>query len=404
MMELKKGTNNADVVLIGVFGVIVLLNALKPWLDYWTPLHYQVITAFQFLLLTFTVTFLNKSFYKQISFLGAVLLLFILIRFFAETLVDLLEGDILGIVGSLYVVVRVFLLVYLFQILLSSNRHESVYRASKFLLISYFLLTFFYSLMQHPEILDIQMMREAGGNLTSENYWGFFRTNGGIGGTVIDYANFLLAVSWVILFTPSKNKYIKFFLFLVLVCSLILCFSRALFLALFFIFAVYSISIKSIPKLLLSLVFVAISTLYMIINIDPLFELVSSVAGDSDLYRLESWAALFKDFVFIEYFLGKELGGNTGLFIGERYKISGDGFITGTIYDSGILMVVILLGFIANTIFSINCTWRIKFSIMGSLLVMLVINSGFEKLFTVMIYVISIAIIHGMNKKNLSFT
>ena len=105
MMELKKDINNADVVLIGVFGLIILLNALKPWIDYWTPLHYQVITAFQFLLLTFTVTFLNKNFYKKISFLGAVLLLFILIRFFAETLIDLLEGDVLGIVGSLYVVV-----------------------------------------------------------------------------------------------------------------------------------------------------------------------------------------------------------------------------------------------------------------------------------------------------------
>ena len=395
-MEVKTHTNNTDTLLIRILGLIFILSAIKPWIDYWTPLHYQIITAFQFVLLLFFITFLNKNFYKKIDLFAAFLLLYVLTRFFAQTLIDLFEGDIIGIASSLYVVARTFLLVYLFQIYLTFQRDDSVYRSTKTLLLIYFLLTFLYSLIQHPSIFDSALMREEGGNLVSGNYWGFFRTNGGIGGTVIDYANFLLAVSWVLFFTPFKNSKVKFFLLVILVASSILCFSRALFLAWFVILCIYSISFKNVPRILISVaLLISLPVFLLILNFESIVSFYHSGFGDSDLYRVQQWKLLYVNFSPLEYIVGRELGGNTGLFLGETYKISGDGFITGSIYDAGLLMVLLLIGFIVNTVFSIQCSIRIKLSIIGSLLVMMIVNSGFEKLLMVMTYVISIAIIYG---------
>ena len=395
-MEAKTHTNNTDTLLIGILGLIFILNALKPWIDYWTPIHYQLITLFQFLLLTFFITFLNKNFYNKIGLLAAFLLLFGLARLIAQTLIDLMAVNILGIVSSLYVVLRMFLLVYLFQIFLNYQRADNVYTSTKALLLSYFLVTFLYSLMQHPLIFDSALMREEGGNLISGNYWGFFRTNGGIGGTVIDYANFLLAVSWVLFFTPFKNSKVKFILLIILASSSILCFTRALFLAWFVILFIYVISFKNVPRILISAVLlIGLPISLLVLNFESLVSFYQSGFGDSDLYRVQQWKLLYDDFSPLEYIVGRELGGNTGLFLGETYKISGDGFITGSLYDSGLLIVFLLIGFIANTVFSIRCNVRIKLSIICSLLVMMIANSGFEKLFMVMTYVISISIIYG---------
>ena len=41
----------------------------------------------------------------------------------------------------------------------------------------------------------------------------------------------------------------------------------------------------------------------------------------------------------------------------------------------------------------------VRICIFGSLILMLVINSGFEKLFVIMCYLISIGIVHGTNKE-----
>jgi len=405
-MEAKFQANITSVFLIGVIGLIFILNALKPWIDYWTPLHYQFVTLFQFSLLVFFITFFNVNFYKKIGLLAFLLLFYVLLRFFTQTIIDLFSENFLGIISSFYYVFRTFLLVYLFQIYLTFERNDNVFQSSKNLLISYFLLTFIYSLMQHPLFFDNALIREQGGNLMSGNYWGFFRTNGGIGGTVIDYANFLLGVSWVLFFTTFESRKVKFFLLFVLVASSILCFSRALFLAWFLILCIHVISFKNIPRIILSFTILLVPpAVLLMLNFDSLVNFYYSGFGDSDIYRLQSWIMLFDNFSILEYMTGRELGGNTGLFLGETYKISGDGYITGTIYDAGLFMLFLLIGFIVKTVFSIQCSIKIKLSIIGSLLIMMIVNSGFEKLFIVMTYVISIAIIYGnyrlLQQKNL---
>jgi hypothetical protein len=123
--------------------------------------------------------------------------------------------------------------------------------------------------------------------------------------------------------------------------------------------------------------------------------------GNSDVYRIISWLKLFENFTFIEYISGRELGGNTGLFLtDQKYKISGDGYITGFIYDAGLIGLGLTLLVIINGVLKINATLRVKFSILGSLILMLAINSGFEKLFIIFIYILSIGIIHGTNNQS----
>ena len=123
------------------------------------------------------------------------------------------------------------------------------------------------------------------------------------------------------------------------------------------------------------------------------------MSGDSDIYRVSQWADLFVDFSYLDFLVGKELGGNTGLFVTlDKYKISGDGFITGFVYDAGLLGVVLTLLVIVKAIFSISVNTKVKICILGSLMLMLIINSGFEKLFIIFCYILAIGIVHGTNK------
>ena len=396
-MIFKDITNKTDYVLIILFSLIFISAAFKPFIDYFSLVpHYQVITVLQFFTLVIFITLFNKTFYRKIDYLSFFLLLYILIRFTIGAINDIIEGDIYGIVSSLYVVLRTFLIVYLFQMLSPSQRGVEFYEALKSLIIGYFIVTFIYSIMQYPAIFDISWIRGFGGNSTSGNAFGFFRTNGGIGGTVIDYANFLLAISWLLIFTPFKNKKVQFIFLVILAASVFFCFSRSLFLSLLFIFMVYFFSSKNVFNIAIKFVLINIAILLLLINIDFLIDLYKVWSGDSDIYRLSQWKSLFDGFSLGEYFVGKELGGNTGLFIdGSRYKISGDGFVTGFIYDAGIIGILVIIAVLISKVFSLHCNFKIKVSIIGSLMIMLIVNSGFEKLFIVMTYIISIVIIGG---------
>ena len=134
-----------------------------------------------------------------------------------------------------------------------------------------------------------------------------------------------------------------------------------------------------------------------VLNIEVLLDLYDEVAH-SDVKRIRSWQALFTDFTLSEYLVGRNLGGNTGLFFAGQQKISGDGFVTGFTYDAGLLIVLLLIGVFVDKVLSIPCNLRIKISIVGSLILMLSINSGFEKLFIDLAYILSIGIIYGSFK------
>tara|TARA_Y100001936_G_scaffold237152_1_gene267380 strand:- start:928 stop:1395 length:468 start_codon:yes stop_codon:yes gene_type:complete len=142
---------------------------------------------------------------------------------------------------------------------------------------------------------------------------------------------------------------------------------------------------------------IIVPLLLFVINFETIQEFYSDFNA-SDSQRLESWLLLFKNFTLLEFILGTGIGGNTGLFLSGEGKISGDGFVTGFTYDAGILTFLLLFSVITSRVLSIRSNWRVKFSIIGSMFLMLVINSGFEKLFIVFSYVLSIAIVYGSKK------
>jgi hypothetical protein len=258
--------------------------------------------------------------------------------------------------------------------------------------------------MQHPAAFNIMWIREYGGNYTSGSALAisFFRANGGIGGTVVDYANFLLAVTWVLLFVPFKNKVIQSSLLLLLFSAGLLCFSRSLFLAWLLIFLIHAFSFKNTIRTILTITIISTLLLLMMINIDTIFELYEGFTR-SDQKRLGSWSSLFSDFTIVEFGVGRELGGNTGLFLIQSMwdsegKISGDGFLTGFLYDAGAIMLLLFIGVIMYRVFLIKCDFRTKISIIVSLMVMTAINSGVEKLFIAATYILSIGIIYGFNR------
>tara|TARA_B100002052_G_C15852987_1_gene586031 strand:+ start:555 stop:1778 length:1224 start_codon:yes stop_codon:yes gene_type:complete len=392
----SKYTFKTDRIVIALIAAILLLNALRPWLDFLLPINNQLITAVQFLILLLFITVLDSNFYKKTHIPSALLLLSISIIFIIQALFQFFTGDVMGLISGLYVLLRTFLLVYLFQILLTSRRDKQTFISAQNYLVAYFLITFFYCMLQHPQILNVGILREYGSNFTSANPLVTFRANGGIGGTVVDYANFLLAFSWILFFSHFKSKSVRNWLLLIFAITSFLAFSRALYLSLFFILFVHVISFKNIKRTILSFMIIVVPLFLFIINFETIQEFYSDFNA-SDSQRLESWLLLFKNFTLLEFIVGTGIGGNTGLFLAGEGKISGDGFVTGFTYDAGILTFLLLFSVIISRVLSIRSNWRVKVSIIGSMFLMLVINSGFEKLFIVFSYVLSIAIVYGSN-------
>jgi len=385
--------------LILVFSFIFITNALKPWIDFYTPIHYQLITVTQFIILVGFLTIFSKKFYKTLDLIAFIFLSYISIKLFFESFLYIYENNILEISSPAYVLLRSFLIVYLFRSVLDNNKGINFYNSAMKILFCYLIVTIIYSILQNPLFFANSIVSEYGGNSTSGNSFGIFRSNGGIGGTVIDYANFILAVGWVAFFAQYRNKNFKRLCILLFFISSIFCFSRSLFLCMIFMFTVMVINFSNIKRILLSIFLIAASTIAFSYNFIFLYEGYSGWSGNSDVYRLSQWQELFVDFSYLDLLVGKELGGNTGLFVTpDRYKISGDGFITGFIYDAGLLGIILTLLIIAKAIFSISVNIKVKICILGSLMLMLIINSGFEKLFIIFCYILAIGIVHGTNK------
>ena len=382
-----------------VFCFIFLSNALKPWIDFYTPLHYQIITLTQFVILIGFLTIFAKSFYKSIDLASFIFLAYITIKFLFQVFIYFSNGNLSGAISPFYVLLRSFLIVYMIRAVMEINRNENFYNQSYKILFLYLIITFVYSILQNPLFFANTIVSEYGGNSTSGNAFGIFRSNGGIGGTVIDYANFLLAISWVAFFSVFKNKNYQKLLILIFLISSIFCFSRSLFLCMAFMFTIIAIDFSNLKRIFLSIVLITAFSIFFLYNFLFLYEGYLNWSGSSDIYRLSQWQDLFKDFILIEYLVGKELGGNTGLFVTpERFKISGDGFITGFVYDAGIIGIFLTLLVLSRAILNMSVSFKVKICIFGSLFLMLIINSGFEKLFIIFCYILSLGIVHGTNK------
>jgi hypothetical protein len=373
-----------SVVLL--FWFLLILNAMKPVLDYYVSISSQVVSFVQILLLLIFVTIFNKNFYRTINLKAAALLFFVLIKLLYDILILMVEGaSIFDIVSPIYFVIRFVILVYLFQYLVCKKESIKTYLTLRNILLWYFVLTVVYSIMQNKFFFDVAWIREYGGNIMSSNSLGAHRVNGAIGGTVITYSNFLLAIAWVLFFTKFKSINVKIFLIVLFIFAVYLNFSRSLLLALF-IMSALSFKLK----------YVWIYLIPVMVTIFFWKDLVGLFSTISDVRRVDNWNELFVDFSMIDYLLGTHLGANTGLFVFKGEKISGDGFIFGLVYDIGIIGLALFLIFIGRVVNSVNINLSSKISIGLTFLLMLFVNSGFEKIFILAIYLFSIVIVKNL--------
>ena len=377
-----------SVVLL--FWFLLILNAMKPVLDYYVSISSQVVSFVQILLLLIFVTIFNKNFYRTINLKAAALLFFVLIKLLYDILILMVEGaSIFDIVSPIYFVIRFVILVYLFQYLVCKKESIKTYLTLRNILLWYFVLTVVYSIMQNKFFFDVAWIREYGGNIMSSNSLGAHRVNGAIGGTVITYSNFLLAIAWVLFFTKFKSINVKIFLIVLFIFAVYLNFSRSLLLALF-IMSALSFKLK----------YVWIYLIPVMVTIFFWKDLVGLFSTISDVRRVDNWNELFVDFSMIDYLLGTHLGANTGLFVFKGEKISGDGFIFGLVYDIGIIGLALFLIFIGRVVNSVNINLSSKISIGLTFLLMLFVNSGFEKIFILAIYLFSIVIVKNLCEYN----
>ena len=380
-----------------IFGLFVAIYfffaACKPWLDMYMGISHQLVTGFQLVLCLFVIfLFISKVlFIDVLTFFFAI---YVLSRFFTELVVlSFVEFPVLEAVGAGYSVIRFIMFCGLVLVITHYNKPESA-SGLKNIVLGYFLITLLYSLLQHPMIGNIPSLAIAGGNIVSGNGLGVFRANGGVGGTVIAYANFLLAVSWIIFYSHFTNKRYQSFLKVCLLVSLLLCFSRSAFLCLFSMYLAYSFFEKKFTRLFF-LTIILLSLIYY--QGEFIMENYLLMISDSDSDRVGGWVIILGDNSILELVMGSQVGQNTGLFLGELTKNGGgDSFLIGTLNDFGLFGLVIFLSVISRLVMtSSNLTYSTKFGILISFFLMTFVNSGFEKLLVMLSYFLALLIIRN---------
>ena len=380
--------------MFGVFVVVYfLLASSKPWLEIYLGIPHSLVTGCQLSLCFFATLFFI---YKELS-LNVPLFLFmiyVLARLVAELGYVYIDGrSFEELVGAIYSAVRFIMFGGLVLLVGQYNNVESA-RYLKYSLLAYFLVTCFYSLLQHPMLGNLLLLHTAGGNVVSANGLGFFRANGGVGGTVIAYANFLVAVSWVIFYTKFTNKKFHLFLKLCLLISVFLCFSRSVFIALF---AMYLMSMVFDKKVRAAFVMVIITLGLVYYQAEVIVDNYTLMVSESDTKRTGAWGAMFAGVHILEILLGSHVGQNTGLFLGGLQKNQGgDSFLIGTVSDFGLIGVILFVFVFTKFVFSlVGQRKSTMFGIVVSFMLIAFVNSGFEKLLVMLSYFVAIIIINN---------
>jgi len=265
-------------------------------------------------------------------------------------------------------------------------------------LIFYFLYTTFFSILQLPASPVSGIFTSYGGNYTSGNGLGVFRSNGGLGGTVIMYSNYLLTV-FLILFYKGvhivKYKYLLWFVFLI---AVLLCFSRSLFLSVFIILSLH-LCFKR-PGYFLLLATFGVITLY--VNLPAILEVFNTMVGDSDKNRISSWLLIIQNADPLTSLLGQRTGANTGFYIDKEVrKITADSFLLAWFYDYGLLGLGMLMALLWRAVAEAQIKPLGHFAVFVAVLLMMFVNSGFDKTFIIVMYFVTFMALK--NRANLRF-
>lgn len=369
-------------VLSALTNILRLIGALA-------GIPYQIFTMLQYILVILMGYSMKLYSIKSLDlYLVTSFTAYHLMRVLAEILHRFIKSDSVSdvmIIASTFTGLRIACISILFCKLLTYRpKLKDAVLSNKVIIIilSYTLLI---SILQNPFLFGVTWLQDIGGNITSGNHLGIFRSNGGLGGTVIMYANYLVITLYYIHFYNfGKVSYIS--VLIMFLVSSFLCFSRSVFLIMIFLLLCRRfLNIHALPYIIMSAVMafslVYHETVYEIIN--NIWITYDEMRGISDLDRQAGWIRSINHSSVFYHLLGSETGRNTGLLTGGMSKLNADGYILAHYYDFGLIGCVLLIAVILRS-------FLVSFDSLGtgyiygvSFLILLFINSGFDKIFIV---------------------
>jgi hypothetical protein len=385
----RKSLSTNERLFVDVMFLVFFLNAIKPLLDFYLKVPNNIVTILQSFLFLFSAAILIGKRIFELHPLVYIFITYLLLR----TFVELLDGE-----GSLLqpsvLLLRDFIFILGFP-LLRLVKLSKISGCILSILLSYLAFTVMVSVVQQTDSSLTTLFSNYGGNITSGNHLGFSRSNGGIGGTVVDYAVFCVYVLLGFVFMTEKSPYRYLALTLILIAAY-LCFSRILILIIFLL--IFGFIYKSLRRAIFASVILIFLFILYYQDFSTWIELYFEMIGSSDAGRMGSWDEVLDSLSGLNLFIGKSMGLNSG-YVAEGFsKITADGHILGTLYDIG--LIGLLLYFLCICLQVRRATSsRFSFvSIMVLLLIVFQVNSGAEKIINMITFVLMLMMLKGSHE------
>jgi hypothetical protein len=367
---------------------VVALNVAKFWAAFVLGVNHQLLTLLQTILPIIVLVLVWENVSKRnITKIAWGFLFYHIVRLCAELLVLFLTDFTFPLfIGIVFSFLRVSVIFSLFMLLCMDLRGSKDYLRP---LVFYFLYTTVFSILQLPFSPVSNIFISYGGNITSGNGLGIFRSNGGLGGTVIMYSNYLLSVFLLLFYSDFRSKNVQILLWTIFSIAVFLCFSRSLFLCVFIILSLHLCFKKPAYFLILS----AVSVFALYINWSAILEIYSDMIGGSDEGRVDSWRLILQDTVGLTSLLGQSSGANTGFFIQGARKITADGFLLAWYYDYGLVGLGLLMALLWKAVGEAGLNRLGHCSTFLALMLMMFVNSGFDKMFILIMYFVAFMVL-----------
>ena len=387
-----KTLNSVERIFIILLGFVLVLNALKPLFDYFLQVDNRDVTIAQaFVMAVFFISAMwrMKATFSRTEFL---FVLYLLMRWLAEIVAN---GS--GIVQPSVPLVKMLILVCGYKYLVEFRHTERFHRDIFWLLMFYALFTVVIAGLHQSDTYLGTIYAQYGGNILSGNHLGFVRSSGGLGGTVIDYAVFLIYVLLMVVFC-KESKRVKTWSVLLLLVGAYYAFSRVLFLVLLILLLMQVLT--KLRKNILVYLPLLLSLIIFFIVYFPTGSLIDDygeMRGSSDSNRVGSWVELYDKLNGLYFIVGASMGQNTGLPLGGVGKVTGDGHLQGMLYDVGIIGLCLYLTLLYNYAKNIFIKRYDLFFFLLVLVAVYVINSGAEKIFNAIVLVLILGVINKNN-------
>lgn len=319
----------------------------------------------------------------DVPVLSLIFIVYHAVLYFIHATVDIFIGDHFGLISSTFAFFRNFSIFALF-IIISLGRASS----NEFLLIKLITLlavfTTIVSLLQHPVNPYNYVINARLGDIVSANHLGLFRTTGGLGGTVVDYS-FYLVVTAIFLYAAKLPQIGTLLFALLLSGGIILSFSRSSIIVAIILLFAYIFKHHKVLRGVLVFIFLCSFAVfgqnYFSTLVGDIFTLFKVASGDSDVMRVEGWMRMIDRMNLFSLIFGTDVGGNTGLYLDNRQKFAGDGYLISHIFDFGLFGTMLLMSLIFKSIQIAGLSRFDHYLVFFVLVFTLTINSGFEKVF-----------------------